>query len=57
VLHISAILCNLDATQHILKKTSCSIDKALETAELMTQEILKEGGIEMLDDIRRGKCQ
>lgn len=54
-LHIHAILSNLAATKHIRKTASCSIDRAMETADMLTQEILDEGGKHILDEIRKEK--
>ena len=54
-IHISAVLCNLAATKHIRKTVSCPIDMALETADTITQQILAEGGKEMLEKIRDEK--
>ena len=55
MLHIHAILCNLTATKCIRKKVSCPIDKAMETADTIAQEILNEGGREILKEIHRLK--
>lgn len=52
MLHIHAVLCNLTATKSVRKKTSCPVDKAMETADTMAQEILDEGGSEILAEIR-----
>ncbi|MBC8379784.1 MAG: hydroxymethylbilane synthase [Planctomycetes bacterium] len=54
-IHISAILCNLAATKYIRKTVSCSIDMALETADVMIQQILAEGGKDILEEIRDEK--
>ena len=54
-IHIHAILCNLTATKQIKKTASCSISKSVETADMMTQQILDEGGREILQEIRREK--
>ena len=54
-IHISAVLCNLAATKHIRKTVSCPIDMALETADIITQQILAEGGKEILEEIRDEK--
>lgn len=56
-IHINAILCNLASTKHIKKTVSCSIDSALETADLITHQILEEGGKEILEEIRNEKSQ
>jgi hydroxymethylbilane synthase len=56
-IHIIAILCNLAATKHIRKVVSCPIDKAMETADTITQQILNEGGKEILQEIRNEKEQ
>ncbi|MHC4770915.1 MAG: hydroxymethylbilane synthase [Planctomycetota bacterium] len=54
-IHISAVLCNLAATKHIRKTVSCPIDMALKTADTITQQILAEGGKEILEEIRNEK--
>ena len=54
-LHIHAILCNLMATKTIRKNVSCTIAKAAETADAIAQEILDEGGREILEEIHRLK--
>ncbi|MBL7215838.1 MAG: hydroxymethylbilane synthase [Phycisphaerae bacterium] len=54
-IHIHAILCNLTATKIIRKEMSCPVDKAGETADIMTGQILEEGGREILEEIRRDK--
>ncbi len=54
-MHIHAILSNLDASQQIRKATSCPVSKAAETADLLTQQILEEGGRKLLEDIQRDK--
>lgn len=54
-IHIHAILCNLAATKQIQKIVSCPIGKAIETADAITQQILDEGGREILEEIRREK--
>ena len=54
-IHISAVLCNLAATKHIRKTVSCPIDMALETADIITQQILAEGGKDILEEIRDDK--
>ena len=54
-IHISAVLCNLAATKHIRKTVSCPIDMALETADIITQQILAEGGKDILEEIRDEK--
>lgn len=55
-IHIHAILCNLAATKHIRKIASCPIDKAAETAESITQQILAEGGKQILEEIQLNKA-
>ena len=54
-IHIHAILCNFAATKQIRKNVSCPVDKAMETAEALTQEILDEGGREILEELRSEK--
>lgn len=54
-MNINAILCNLTSTQCVTKSSSCTIDKAEEIATMMTQQILDEGGREILEEIRREK--
>ena len=54
-IHISTILCNLAGTKYIRKTASCPIEKASETADLITQQILDEGGKEILAEIRNEK--
>jgi hydroxymethylbilane synthase len=56
-LHIRAILSNLAATKQIRKTASCPLDRALETADTITQQILDEGGEQILDEIRNEKQQ
>jgi len=56
-IHIRAILCNLATTKHLKKSVSCPIDKAMETADRITAEILSEGGKEILEEIRNEKNQ
>ncbi|MCD6174700.1 MAG: hydroxymethylbilane synthase [Planctomycetes bacterium] len=50
-LHIRAILCNLVATKYVKKAASCPIDKAMETADTIAQQILDEGGKQILNKI------
>jgi hydroxymethylbilane synthase len=57
IIHISAILCNLAITKHLRKSARCPVDEALETAKRITQEILEEGGGEILEEIRNEKKQ
>ena len=52
MIHIHAILCNLAATKQIKKTVSCPVDKAMEAAKTMTQQILDEGGRQILEEIR-----
>jgi hydroxymethylbilane synthase len=54
-MHLDAILCNLSATKCITKSSSCPVDKAEDTAERITEQILDEGGREILEDIRATK--
>jgi len=54
-IHIHAILSNLTATQCIEKTVSCPIEKAIETADLVTRHILDEGGREILEELRLEK--
>ncbi len=54
-IHISTTLCNLAATKNIRKTASCSIDMALKTADIITQQILAEGGKDILEEIRNEK--
>ena len=54
-IHIHAILCNLAATKQIKKTVSCPVPKAMEAADTITQQILDEGGREILEEIRRDK--
>jgi hydroxymethylbilane synthase len=56
-LHIRAILSNLAATKQIRKRASCSLDEALETADMITRQILDEGGKQILEEIRDEKQQ
>ena len=51
-MHIHAILCNLAATQSIKKVCSCPVDNAAEAATALTEEILKEGGKKILEELR-----
>ncbi len=51
-IHIHAILCNLSVTKQVNKYVSCPVSKAMETAELLTQEILDEGGRDILEELR-----
>lgn len=54
-IHIYAILCNLDATRQIRKTVSCPVAKAEEAAETITQQILDEGGRQILEELRHEK--
>lgn len=54
-IHINAVLCNLTATRHLRKTVSCPVEKALETADIITGEILEEGGREILEETRNEK--
>ncbi|MDH4203204.1 MAG: hydroxymethylbilane synthase [Phycisphaerae bacterium] len=54
IIYIHAILCNLTVTKRVKKTVSCPVENALETAEKLTQEILEQGGREILEEIR---CQ
>jgi hydroxymethylbilane synthase len=54
-IHIHAILCDLSSTRCIRKSLSCEVDKAADGAAALTQDILEEGGKEILEDIRRDK--
>ncbi|MHC4857304.1 MAG: hydroxymethylbilane synthase, partial [Planctomycetota bacterium] len=56
-LHIHTILSNLAATKQIRKTASCPLDRALETADTITQQILDDGGEQILDEIRNEKQQ
>jgi hydroxymethylbilane synthase len=56
-IHIYAILSNLAATKHIRKTACCLIDRAMETADTITQQILDEGGKQILEEIRDEKEQ
>lgn len=56
-LHIRTILSNLAATKQIRKTASCPLDRALETADTITQQILHDGGEQILDEIRNEKQQ
>ena len=51
-IHIHAILCNLTVTNQIKKSVSCPVSKAMEAAEVITQEILDEGGRDILEELR-----
>ena len=55
IIHIRAILCNLDATQQVKKSTSCPIAQARQAADTITQQILDEGGREILEELRHMK--
>ena len=54
-IHINAVLCNLTATRHLRKTASRPVEKALETADIITGEILEEGGREILEETRNEK--
>lgn len=54
-LRICAILSNLAATKHIRKTTSCPLDRTMETADTITQQILDEGGKRILEELRDEK--
>lgn len=54
-IHIHAVLCNLTASKVIEKSVSCPIENAERTAETITQQILEEGGSEILREIRNEK--
>jgi hydroxymethylbilane synthase len=56
-LHIRAILSNLSATKQIRKTASCPLDEALKTADIITRQILDEGGKQILEEIRDEKQQ
>ncbi|RKY09481.1 MAG: hydroxymethylbilane synthase [Planctomycetota bacterium] len=55
IIYIQAILCNLAATKHIRKAVSCPLDKASETADYIVQQLLNEGGKEILDEVNNEK--
>ena len=52
---IHAVLCNPDATRQIRKSALCRVDRALETADRITRQILEEGGEQILEEIRCDK--
>lgn len=54
-LHIHAILCDLQSTKCVRKNVSCAIEKADETADKLTQEILDDGGEKILKNLRQDK--
>ncbi|MDH4203541.1 MAG: hypothetical protein OEV87_11705 [Phycisphaerae bacterium] len=54
-IHIHAILCNLAATKQVKKTISCPLDQATQAADTITQQILEEGGREILNEIRLEK--
>ena len=54
-IHIHAILCNLNTTKQIKKTTSCPADQAMRAADSITQQILDEGGKEILEELRNAK--
>jgi len=54
-IHVHAILCNLAATKCIRKYLSGPVDRSMEIAETMTQQILEEGGQQILDEIHLKK--
>jgi hydroxymethylbilane synthase len=54
-IHIHAILCNLAATKQVKKTISCHLDQATQAADTITQQILEEGGREILNEIRLEK--
>lgn len=54
-IHIHAILCNLAVTKQVKKTFSCPIDQATQAADTITQQILDEGGREILEELRQTK--
>ncbi len=55
-MHIDTILCDLSG--HCVQKSrTCAVNKAPETADNLTHEILNNGGKEILDTLRRAKEQ
>ena len=54
-IHIHAILCNLAATKRVQKTISCPVDQATQAADIVTQQILDEGGREILEELRQAK--
>jgi hydroxymethylbilane synthase len=54
-IHIHTILCNLAATKQVKKTISCHLDQATQAADTITQQILEEGGREILNEIRLEK--
>ncbi|MEN8127656.1 MAG: hydroxymethylbilane synthase [Planctomycetota bacterium] len=51
-IHIRTILCNLAGTKHIRKAASCPVSRAMEIADMTAQQILQEGGNDILKEIR-----
>lgn len=54
-IHIHAILCNLAVTKRVKKTISCPVDQAIQAADTITQQILDEGGREILQELRQAK--
>lgn len=52
-MHIHLVLCDISATRQIRKHVACPVHDALKTADRLTQEVLNEGGRDILDEIRR----
>jgi len=57
IIYIHVILCNPSATRCIRKSLSCRVDKAQEIADIITRQILDEGGQQILDEIHTEKEQ
>jgi hydroxymethylbilane synthase len=54
-IHIHAILCNLAVTKRVKKTISCPVDQATQAADAITQQILDEGGRDILEELRQVK--
>jgi len=54
-LHIHAVLCNLAVTKQVKKTASCPLNQAMQAADTITQQILHEGGMEILEELRQAK--
>jgi hydroxymethylbilane synthase len=54
-IHIHAILCNLAVTKRVKKTISCPVDQGTQAADTITQQILDEGGRDILEELRQAK--
>ena len=52
---LDAVIANVEGTQYIKRSFTCSLDEARTNADDLAQQLLQNGGKEILDELRKSR--